>query len=466
MDAAVAAMREAVGSRLFADPADVAPFLTDWRGTTTGVAAGVLLPRSADDVRQIVLAAARHGVGLVPQGGNTGLVAGGVPTPEPLARPVLVVSLKHMDRVIDIDPAGLTMTVEAGTILARVHEASAEAGCRFPLSLGAKGSATVGGLVSTNAGGVQVLRHGPMRSLVLGLEAVLPDGSVLGQLSALRKDNSGYDVKQLLIGGEGTLGIVTRVALKLAPALADVTTGWAAAPSIDAALALLSRLRSKLGETVESFEIMAADALALVADTFPDTRLPVTVSAPFHLLIEAGAGPDQLERLLAAALAAGEIVDAALATSGPQAAAMWALRENVPLAERREGPAIKNDIAVPVSRVAAFHAEAVQLFARLLPGARPLVFGHLGDGNLHWNLRAPVGSDPAGWAKEQGQRARRALHDLVMAHGGTISAEHGIGTLKAAELARLGNPGKLAAMRAIKAALDPLDIMNPGKLFV
>lgn len=445
------------------DDADLAPHLTDWRGQKRGEALALLQPCSTAEVQEVVRWAALHRIGLVPQGGNTGLVGGGVP--EPGGMPCVVLSLARMNRISAIDPDGLSLAAQAGVILDNVHQAAAEAGCRFPLSLGARGSATIGGLVSTNAGGVQVLRHGQMRHLVLGLEAVLPDGSVLGQLSPLRKDNSGYDVKQLLIGGEGTLGVVTEVALKLSPALTQTSVGWLAVPSVAAALAVLARLRQRLGERIESFEIMAADALALVLDRIPGSRIPTERAAPWHVLIEAEVAVDALEAVLVDALAAHEATDAAIAASGQQAGEMWALRENIPVAERTEGKAIKNDIAVPVVRVPAFHDAAVQMFARLLPGARPLVFGHLGDGNLHWNLRPPKGvaSDP--WVADNEAAARRAIHDLVVSHQGTISAEHGIGTAKAAELRRLGDPGKLAAMRAIKAALDPLDILNPGKMF-
>jgi FAD/FMN-containing dehydrogenase len=367
-----------------------------------------------------------------------------------------------MDAITAVDPAGLSLVAGAGAILANVQTAAEAAGCRFPLSLGAKGSATIGGLVSTNAGGVQVLRHGTMRGLVLGLEAVLPDGLVLDQLSALRKDNSGYDLKQLLIGGEGTLGIVTRVALRLAPAMAQQSTAWAGVPSADAALRLLGRLRTALGETVESFELISAEACDLVVAHL-GARPPLQGRHAFHVLIEAAVATEALQEALAIALEQGEAADAAVAASIAQAEAFWSLRESIPEAEKREGGAIKNDISVAVADLPAFHAAAVGLMAAEFPGSRPFVFGHLGDGNLHWNIRAPIGAGPE-WLKGQGERARSRLHDLVASHHGSISAEHGIGTLKMAELRRLGNPAKLAAMRAIKQALDPQGLMNPGKL--
>jgi len=446
-----------------ADQNDITAHLTDWRGQKHGRADVLLLPRNTHDVQDIVAIAARESISLVPQGGNTGLVGGSVPEATS-DRPVAILSLGRMRRIEKVDPAGLSLVAGAGAILADVQAAAEGVGCRFPLSLGAKGSATIGGLVSTNAGGVQVLRHGTMRALVLGIEAVLPDGSLLDQLSALRKDNSGYDLKQLLIGAEGTLGVVTRVALKLAPALLEKAVGWVGLSSPEAALALLQRLRADAGETVESFELISAEALHLVLEKIPDTRPPLTGSHAFHVLIELGEAPAVLERILGESIEAGFVDDAVVAASGAQAAAFWGLRESIPEAEKREGGAVKNDLSVAVADVPAFHAAATAMFAKMLPGSRPLVFGHLGDGNLHWNLRPPssAGSD---WVAVEGPSARRALHDLIATFRGSISAEHGIGTLKSAELARLGDPGKLAAMRAIKQALDPAGIMNPGKLF-
>jgi FAD/FMN-containing dehydrogenase len=455
-------LRELPADIVRTDPQDLAPHLTDWRGQKTGEADALLLPRNTADVVRIVQWAGRHGVGLVPQGGNTGLV--GASVPEAVNdRPIAVVSLKRMAAIEAVDPAGLSLRAGAGAILADVHAAAEAAGCRFPLSLGAKGSATIGGLVSTNAGGVQVLRHGTMRALVQGLEAVLPDGSVLDQLSALRKDNSGYDLKQLLIGGEGTLGIVTRIVLRLVPAQRVRSIGWVGLASADAALALLRRLRATAGETVESFELISEQAHDLVVRHLPGARAPLAGAHRWHVLIEVEADAALLETVLAEALKAGEIEDATLAATGAQGDAFWALREGIPEAEKRDGGAVKNDVSVAVADVAAFHARAVALMAEQFPGSRPFVFGHLGDGNLHWNIRPPIGAD-AGWLKGEGEAARLKLHDLIAEFGGSISAEHGIGTLKRAELGRLGNPARLAAMRAIKQALDPQGLLNPGKL--
>jgi FAD/FMN-containing dehydrogenase len=336
----------------------------------------------------------------VPQGGNTGLVGGSVPEAK-ADSPVAVLSLRRMDAIERVDPAGLSMLVGAGAILAKVQSTAEQAGCRFPLSLGAKGSATIGGLVSTNAGGVQVLRHGTMRALVLGLEAVLPDGSVLNQLSALRKDNSGYDLKQLLIGAEGTLGVVTRVTLRLAPALRQRSTVWAGLASAERALDLLHRLRAEAGETVESYELISAEAYDLTLRHFPFLRAPLSGSHRFHALIDLAAPATGMESVLAAAIEAGEVEDAVIAASEARADAMWAIRESIPEAEKRNGGAVKNDISVSVADLPAFHAEALRLLAAHHPGARAFVFGHLGDGNLHSNILPPANAPPE-WLKREG----------------------------------------------------------------
>ncbi len=446
------------------DAADLAPHLTDWRRSKTGTAACLLLPDSVEQVQAIVRVAQREGIVLVPQGGNTGLVGGSVPEPAS-ARPVALLSTRRLARIRSIDSAGLCLVAEAGVILTQVHEAAAGVGCAFPLSLGSKGSATIGGLVSTNAGGVQVLRHGSMRALVLGLQAVLPDGSLLDQLTPLRKDNSGYDIKQLLIGGEGTLGIVTAVALRLVPAPPKTSVAWAGVADLDVALALLARVRSGLGETVESFEVIDEDALGMLLQHIAGSRAPLAGRHSYHVLVEAAVADDALAEILSDAINAGEVADASLAASLSQAADFWKLRESIAEAERLDGGSVKNDISVAVADVPRFHREAITMLAQDYPGTRPLAFGHLGDGNLHFNIRPPLGCDAKSWMASEGESARRALHDVIAAFHGSISAEHGIGTLKAAELARLADPGKLAAMRAIKAALDPNGIMNPHKIF-
>jgi FAD/FMN-containing dehydrogenase len=463
--AALTALKAAAGEGNWRDDADsLAPHLVDWRGKFRGAAPLLLLPRDTDAVAAIVRVAAAHRVPLVPQGGNTGLVGGGIPPSDGSA---VLVSLKRMDHIRAVDPAGLTLTAEAGAILENVHAAAHAAACEFPLSLGAKGSATIGGLVSTNAGGVQVLRHGTMRALVAGVEAVLPDGAVLHQLTGLAKDNSGYDIKQLLIGAEGTLGIITAVALRLVPAPAYRAVAWAGVPDPHAALALLARLRAASGGQVESFELMPASGLALVLDLLPGHRAPLAGAHPWHVLIEL-AGPESLDQLLADVLAAaaadGEIEDATIATSQAQARALWRIREELPEAERREGPAAHHDISVAVADMPGFALAAAAVFEGEFPGARVLAFGHLGDGNLHFNVRTPPGPDGVAWLAAHGDAITARVYELVAAAGGSISAEHGIGVLKRAELSRLGDPAKLAAIRAVKAALDPLNLMNPGKI--
>ena len=445
------------------DPAELAPHLVDWRGAVRGRARLLLRPRDTAAVVRIVRAAAAHGVALVPQGGNTGLVGGGIPDN---GGDAVLVSLRRMDAIRAVDAAGLTMTVEAGAILEHVHTAALAAGCVFPLSLGAKGSATVGGLIATNAGGVQVLRHGTMRALVAGLEAVLPDGSVLNQLTGLAKDNSGYDIKQLLIGSEGTLGIVTAVTLRLLPAPAHRAVGWAGLANPHAALALLARLRALSGGQVESFELMPAAGVDLTVRLIDGVRAPLAGTHAWHVLVEL-AGPASLDAVLTdgfgAALAAGEIEDATVAASGAQAGALWRLREELPEAERRAGPSLHHDISVAVAAMPGFTDSASAAVEAAFPGARVLAFGHLGDGNLHFNVRPPA-DDAAAWLATHGAAVTAMVYDLVTGAGGSISAEHGIGTVKRAMLARVADPAKLAAMRAVKAALDPLGIMNPGKI--
>ncbi|MBC7519949.1 MAG: FAD-binding oxidoreductase [Sandarakinorhabdus sp.] len=463
--AALAALKSAAGDGCWSeDPAVIAPRLVDWRGKYHGATPLLLLPRSTESVAAIVRAAAAHRTALVPQGGNTGLVGGGIPSADGSA---VLISLARMDQILAVDPAGLTITVQAGAILENVHAAARAAGCEFPLSLGAKGSATIGGLVSTNAGGVQVLRHGTMRALVAGLEAVLPDGRVLHQLTGLAKDNSGYDIKQLLIGGEGTLGIVTAAALRLVPTPAHRAVGWAGVPDPHAALALLRRLRAASGGQVESFELIPASGVDLVVTHLPSNRPPLAGVHPWHVLVEL-AGPASLDALLVdtltAAAEASEIDDAVIAASSAQAAALWRIREELPEAERRDGASAHHDISVAVAAMPGFAIDAAARVEAVFPAARVLAFGHLGDGNLHFNVRAPAGPDGAEWLKINGDAITALVYELVAAAGGSISAEHGIGVLKRAELARLGDPAKLAAIRAVKAAIDPLGIMNPGKI--
>ena len=445
----------------------MAPWLTDWRGRITGAAPALLSPADVDEVADVVRMAAEAGVGIVPQGGNTSMVAGATP---PADGSALLLSLRRMRAIRSISPSDNVAVAEAGVILSELHDAAATVGRRFPLSLAAKGSATIGGLVSTNAGGTQVLRFGPMRSFVLGIEAVLPDGSRFDGLSALRKDNRGYDLRQLLAGAEGTLGIITAASLRLSPAIGQRAVAWVGLASPDDALALLRRLEDVTGEAVESFEIVPADGLELVLRHIARARPPLAGRHAWHVLIEATApagAPDPADSLgeaLGAAAEAGLIEDAVVAANEAQADALWLLREEMSEAERIDGMAAKHDVSVPVSAMPGFMRDARATVERTFPGVRVLAFGHLGDGNVHFNVRPPAGTDGRSWLEGQGSAVSALVHDLTAAAGGSLSAEHGIGQTKRAEFARLIEPTRLAALRAIKQALDPHGIMNPGKL--
>jgi FAD/FMN-containing dehydrogenase len=450
------------------DPDRLAPKLTDWRDQKTGASPLLLLPRDTETLARIVGIANETGTPLVPQGGNTGLVGAGIPEAD--GRAVLV-SMDRMNRIRALDATGFTVVAEAGVVLETLHKAAEDADCMFPLSLGAKGSATIGGLISTNAGGVQVLRYGNMRAQVIGLEAVLPDGSILDQLTPLRKDNTGYDIKQLLIGAEGTLGFVTAASLRLVPAPREVATAFVALADPHAALSLLARLKKATGDNVDSFELIPRHGLDLVLRHIPGARDPLSDVYPWYVLVEATsamAGETQrqaLETALAAAFEDGLVVDAALAENRTQGLDFWRLREELPEAERLDGPSIKHDVSVPVSDMPRFMEEATRIIEADWPGTQVMAFGHLGDGNVHYNVKTP---EPGPRTELMARRYELSeqVYDIVARYGGSISAEHGIGTSKAKTLARLGNPAKLAAMRAVKAALDPNNIMNPGKIFV
>ena len=448
------------------DPALLEPWLTDWRGRYRGEAAAMLSPSSREEVTGIVALCSAEGVPLVPQGGNTSMVGGATPPAEGGA---LLLSLRRMNRIRSLDPEANLAVCEAGVILAELHQAALAVGRRFPLTLGAKGSATIGGLVSTNAGGTQVLRFGTMRGLVQGIEAVLPDGSLFEGLAPLVKDNRGYSLTQLLVGAEGTLGIVTAASLRLVPAIGDRVVAWAGCETPQAALKLLRHLEIVAGDSIESFELVPASALDLVLAHVPDTRAPLADPHPWNVLVEAvapmaAASPEKaLYDGLRSALELGLIVDATIASSEAQAEAMWRLRDSISEAEKKDGAATKHDISVAVADMPDFMVEAAREVERRFPGCRVNAFGHLGDGNVHFNVRAPAGSGPA-WVEEEGEAVSRFVYDLVTAAGGSISAEHGIGQMKLAELARLGEPARLAALRAIKQGLDPKGIMNPGKL--
>lgn len=469
MQHAIEAFKKCLGPKGFSDdPADLAPWLTDWRGRFTGRAAGLLSPATTAEVSAIVKIAAEHRIALVPQGGNSGMVAGA--TPDSSGNQFLL-SLRRMNAISEFQPESNLIEVQAGVILQNLHDALHSFGRRFPLTLGGKGSATVGGLISTNAGGTQVLRHGTMRALVSGIEAVLPDGSIFNGLTPLKKDNRGYDVKHLLIGAEGTLGIVTRAVLQTAPALLDRCVMWAAVDSPDAAYQLLLHVEPRAKEALEGFEILPQSALDAVLRHIPGTRAPLSAPHPWHVLMEFVCDQSEqtppailAENIIGSALEIGLILDAAIASSESQAEAFWKLRDSIAEAERAEGPAVQHDISVPVADMARFIIDETPQIESKFAGCKVVAFGHLGDGNIHYHVKAPKGSDPQEWHKSASETISNHVYNRVTAYHGSISAEHGIGQLKLHEFARLSDPARLYALRSIKSALDPFNIMNPGKL--
>jgi FAD/FMN-containing dehydrogenase len=459
-------LAERLGPKGFTtDPVDLDPWLTDWRGRVRGSAAALLSPANREEVADVVRLAAAERVAIVPQGGNTSMVAGATPMGG-----ALLLSLRRMNAIRSISVQENIATVEAGVILSDLHRAAEAAGRRFPLSLAAKDSATIGGLISTNAGGTQVLRFGPMRSLVLGLEAVLPDGQIFEGLSALRKDNRGYDLRQLLAGAEGTLGIVTAASLRLEPAIGERVVAWVGMASADKALSLLRLMEDRVGDAVEGFELVPSVALELVLRHIERTRDPLAAKHSCYALIEAAfpvgaqAARETFEAALMEAIEHGLVEDASIAANQAQVDALWALRENISEAERLDGISVKHDISVSVSDMPGFMESATREVEGAFAGARVIAFGHLGDGNIHFNVRSPEGQAPRPWFDANNVAVNHMVHDLVTAAGGSISAEHGIGQLKLEEFARIVGPARLGALRAIKQALDPLGIMNPGKL--
>ena len=447
------------------DPAEIEPWQSDWRGRFHGRSDAMLAPASTEEVAFIVRLAGDLGVPLVPQGGNTGMVAGATPPQDGSA---LLLSLRRMNRIRSVDADAGVAIAEAGVILANLHAAAEKADRRFPLTLGARGSCTVGGLTATNAGGTQVLRFGTMRSLVLGVEAVLADGSVHDGLSGLKKDNRGYSLDQLLVGSEGTLGIITASALRLAPAISGRAVAWLGLATPADALAVLHELERGTSH-VEGFEIVPSDSLALVLKHIPGTRAPLEGEHGWHVLVELtddgslDEAPEALlARLLAPLIDRGLVADAAIASSEAQAEAFWRIRDSISEAERNDGPTLAHDISVPVGDMPSFMVDAAREVEGAFPGTIASGFGHLGDGNVHFHVRARKAAAPD-WYEDQAQAITRLVHDLVTAAGGSISAEHGIGQMKRDELARLA-PDRVAALKAIKQALDPKGIMNPGKL--
>ena len=459
-------LRGVVGAANVLVDGDLSAWERDWRKRWQGKALAVVRPGSTEEVAAVVRACVDSGTAIVPQGGNTGLVGGGVPD---ASGAQVLLSLQRLKRVREIDRANLTITAEAGCILQAVQEAAAEAQLWFPLSLAAEGSCTLGGNLATNAGGTQVLRFGNARDLCLGLEVVTCEGEIWHGLTGLRKDNTGYDLRDLFIGSEGTLGVITAATMKLQPQPAATTTALAACASVAEGVALLNLARLHLGPALTGFEIMGAFALELVARHFKDLPQPLpgvawTVLLEQSAIDNESAARTRFEALLATALEAGVIHDAVVAESVAQSRALWHVRESIPLAQSLEGLNIKHDISLPVSAMVAFVRDTDCALARYLPGVRIVNFGHLGDGNLHYNVQAPAGADAQAFLAAHEASVNHIVYDAVCAVGGSISAEHGIGVLKLDELSERKSPVALALMRRIKRALDPHNLMNPGRV--
>lgn len=461
------ALRDVLGEAgLITDAERMQSYLSDWRNAYRGQAAAVLRPGTTEEVAAAVRLCAQAGVALVPQGGNTGLCGGSIPD---ASGAQMVLSLTRLKRIREVDVANATITVEAGVILQQLQDAAAEVGRLFPLSLGAEGSCTVGGNLATNAGGTAVLRYGNMRDLALGLEVVLPDGRIWDGLRGLRKDNTGYDLKQLFIGSEGTLGIITAAVLKLFPALRSLTTAWVALPSPQAAVTLLGQMRGLCGDRLTGFELMSRQSLEFVLRHVAGASDPFAEGHPWYVLIELSdtqpdaALNDLLEQGLGEAFEQALVLDAVVAGSQAQVEALWALREGISEAQNHEGPSLKHDISVPVSRIPDFIARTDRALQQAFPGVRVVAYGHVGDGNLHYNISKPPGSDDAPF-KAQAEAIMRVIYDSTLEDDGSISAEHGLGQSKRAAAQHYKAPLELELMRSIKQALDPAGLMNPGKL--
>ncbi|WP_421995165.1 FAD-binding oxidoreductase [Roseococcus sp.] len=451
---------------ILTEESDLEPFLADWRGLYRGEAMAMLRPASTEEVSACLRLCSERGITVIPQGGNTSMVGGATPEARPNQ---VILSLARMNRVLDIDTADMTMTVQAGLILAKAQEVAAEHGALFPLSLGAEGSAMIGGLLSTNAGGNTTVRYGNARELMLGLEVVLPDGGVIHGLRRLRKDNTGYALRHLFVGAEGTLGVITAAVLRLFPAAKETATALCAVASEDAALALFRRFRAADEGAVRAFEYMSGIGMGLVMANIEGATLPVAPGFEHFVLVDLSASREGaglrglMEQVLEAALEEGEVLDAALAESEAQRAAIWRLREEHPEAQKRAGASVKSDVSVPVSSVPELIRRASADLVALIPGSRPVPFGHMGDGNIHMNLEQPVGMDPAEFLA-RGHDIMDCVNEIVRELGGSFSAEHGVGRLKTDMMEAWRGGAELSAMRAIKAALDPKGIMNPGKV--
>ncbi len=460
-------IRAIVGARgLLTDPADLAAYTQDWRRLYQGSTPAVIRPASTEELARVVQRCAEAGVPLVPQGGNTSMVGGATPGEN---GGEFVLCLSRMTRIRDIDPIDLTLTIEAGVTLKAAQNAAAEAGCLLPLSISSEGSAQIGGVLATNAGGNNTVRYGNARDLVLGLEVVLPDGTIWNGLRRLRKDNTGYCLRQLFVGSEGTLGVITAAVLKLVPQPRDVAVAFCAVDSPADALALFARFQAHDPAAISAFELMSGLGTDFVLKHIEGAMLPLAAPAPYYVLVElATPRPDggmraALEAVLEGALTDGIVGDAAVAESEAQRAAIWRLREEHSEAQKREGASVKNDVSVPVSKVPEFIARATAACEALIPGVRVVPFGHMGDGNIHFNLEQPEGADAA-WFLAQDHAIMDTVNEVVRAFDGSFSAEHGIGKLKPYMMPDWRGGAELELMRRIKAAIDPGGIMNPGKV--
>jgi FAD/FMN-containing dehydrogenase len=467
LDSAVLnAIRAVVGERGLLTGDSTAGYVEDWRRLYRGNTPAVVRPGNTDELAQVVRLCAEARVPIVPQGGNTSMVGGATPSE---AGDQLILSTARMLRVRDIDPLDLTMTVESGVTLQAAQQAATEAGCLLPLSIASEGSAQIGGVLATNAGGNNTVRYGNARDMVLGLEVALADGSVWNGLRRLRKDNTGYCLRQLFVGSEGTIGIITAAVLKLVPQPREVCVALCAVPSPEAALSLFARFQSHDPAALSAFELMSGLGIAFVLRHIDAAVMPLSTHAPFYVLVElATPRPDAglrtaLETVLESALAEHIVSDAAIAESVAQRAAIWRLREEHSEAQKREGASVKNDVSVPVSKVPAFIRRASQACETLMPGIRPVPFGHVGDGNIHFNLEQPLDAEPA-WFLAQDHAIMDTVNDVVREFEGSFSAEHGIGRLKPYMMTTWRGGAELRLMQQIKAALDPQGIMNPGKL--
>jgi len=444
------------------DPHDLHPHLTEWRGLVVGKTPIMVMPKSTEEVSEVVRACSEVGVAIVPQGGNTGLCAGAVPDE---SGGQVLLSLERMNNIRDVDAFNFSMEVEAGCVLAHIQEAARAVDRHFPLSLGAEGSCQIGGNLATNAGGVNVIRYGTARALVLGLEVVLADGTILNSLRSLRKDTAGYDLKQLFVGSEGTLGIITAATLRLFPDPGETSTAIIAISESGDAVRLLADLRASLADRIEAFELVSERVFSLVEKHIADSRLPFTESCPWYVLIETATGGDSevLENALMSAADDSLLLDAVVAKNDTEAAKFWRLRHSIAEAERHEGTGLKHDISVPIGRMQEFLVRGDALLTKMMPAAKLLAFGHVGDGNLHYNVTLPTGLAPDAIAAE-GSRITRAIYDLVAELGGSFSAEHGVGRLKKPYLERYRGGAEIELMRRLKRALDPKNTLNPGKV--